>query len=68
MHLVDLPDGGGGIVVTIPVVDGAGGISRPALAAIVPKIAVGWKPALCTAFGTMRQSRQIVSTPTAMPR
>ena len=34
---------------------------------MAPKIAVGWKPALCTAFGATRPSRHIVSTPTAMP-
>ena len=40
----------------------------PAAAAIVPNTAVGWKPALCTALGTTRLRRQMVSTPTAMPR
>ena len=34
---------------------------------MAPNTAVGWKPALCTAFGTTRLNRQIVSTPTAMP-
>ncbi len=34
---------------------------------MAPNTAVGWKPALCTAFGTTRLSRQIISTPTAMP-
>ena len=38
-----------------------------AAAATAPNTAVGWKPALCTAFGTTTLSRQIVSTPTAMP-
>ena len=39
----------------------------PAAAAIAPNTAVGWKPALCTALGTTRLRRQMVSTPTAMP-
>ena len=40
----------------------------PAAAPIAPNTAVGWKPALCTAFGATRLSRHITSTPTAMPR
>ncbi len=39
----------------------------PAAAAMAPNTAVGWKPALCTALGATRLSRQITSTPTAMP-
>ena len=39
----------------------------PAAAAIAPNTAVGWKPALCTALGATKLSRQIVSTPTAIP-
>ena len=40
----------------------------PAAAPMTPKIAVGWKPALCTAFGTTVESRHMVSVPTAMPK
>src|SRR5258708_3177626 len=39
----------------------------PAAAPIAPKIAVGWKPALWTAFGTTRLNRQSTSVPTAIP-
>ena len=42
--------------------------ATPAAAPIAPNTAVGWKPALCTAFGTTRLRRHITSTPTAMPR
>ena len=42
--------------------------ATPAAAPIAPNTAVGWKPALCTAFGTTRLSRHSTSTPTAMPR
>ncbi len=34
---------------------------------MAPKIAVGWKPALCVSVGATRLSRHMVSTPTAMP-
>ncbi len=39
----------------------------PAAAPIAPNTAVGWKPDLCTALGTTVLSRQVTSTPTAMP-
>ena len=39
----------------------------PAAAPMAPNTAVGWKPALCTAFGTTMLKRQMTSTPTAMP-
>ena len=42
--------------------------ATPAAAPIAPNTAVGWKPALCTAFGTTVDSRHITSQPTAMPR
>ena len=42
--------------------------ATPAAAPMAPNTAVGWKPALCTSFGTTRPSRHITSTPTAMPR
>ena len=41
--------------------------ATPAAAPIAPNTAVGWKPALCTAFGTTRLRRHSTSTPTAMP-
>ena len=41
--------------------------ATPAAAPIAPKIAVGWKPDLCTAFGTTRLSRHSTSVPTAIP-
>ena len=37
-------------------------------AAGVPSAEVGWKPALCTAFGMTVDRRQAASAPTAMPR
>ena len=40
----------------------------PAAAPIAPNTAVGWKPDLCTAFGTTMLRRQMASAPTAMPR
>ena len=39
----------------------------PAAAPIAPNTAVGWKPDLCTAFGTTVLRRQMASAPTAMP-
>ena len=40
----------------------------PATAPITPKIAVGWKPALCTCMGATLHRRHMTSEPTATPR
>ena len=42
-------------------------MATPAAAPAAPKIAVGWKPALCALVGATVESRHMVSMPIAMP-